>query len=169
VSTQIEDTSSPGKKLVDKVASVQVVDLAGSERASATDGPAKTGGVERKGTLKEGTAINKALFNLGMMVEAASKPPPSQANGQDLSDAQKAEKVALGIKLKAQDTLTKLLLDSIGGNVAAFLILAVRDQRQFFSEIKRSLEVSLVFSMYVSACPCASPVMGSSQCRRAPC
>ena len=53
---------------------------------------------------------------------------------------QKAEKVALGIRLRAQDTLTKLLLDSIGGNVAAFLIVAVRDQRHFFSEIKRSLE-----------------------------
>ena len=161
VSTQIEVASAPGKKLVDKVASVQVVDLAGSERAAATSGPAKTGGVDRKGTLKEGTAINKALFNLGMMVEAASKPPPAQSNGQNLSEAQKAEKVALGIRLRAQDTLTKLLLDSIGGNVAAFLILAVRDQRQFFSEIKRSLEVKL--HVHESVCSASASVTGSSQ------
>lgn len=35
---------------------------------------------------------------------------------------------------------SKLLLDSIGGNVASFLIVAVRDERKFFNEIKTSLE-----------------------------
>ena len=58
-----------------KVARIQVVDLAGSERASATDGEAKTGGVKNKGTLGQAISINKALFNLGLMVEAAAKEP----------------------------------------------------------------------------------------------
>ena len=52
-----------------------MVDLAGSERASATDGEAKTGGVKNKGTLGQAISINKALFNLGLMVEAAAKEP----------------------------------------------------------------------------------------------
>ena len=36
--------------------------------------------------------------------------------------------------------MTKLLLDSIGGNVLSFLIVAVRDEREFFAEIKGSLD-----------------------------
>ena len=127
------------QSLGNKVASIKVVDLAGSERASATDGEAKAGGVERKGTFKEATNINKALFNLGMMVEAASMTPPA-----NLSEKEKTEKVSLGIRTRASASiLTKLLLESIGGNVASFLIVAVRNERQYFSEIKRSLEVCM--------------------------
>ena len=136
--TGSEDATSLGNK----VAKIQVVDLAGSERASATDAPAKKGGVEKKGTFEEAKNINKALFALGMMVEAAAKPPPSKGtDGKVFSEEKKAEKVATNIRLQANNSLlTKLLLDSIGGNVASFLILAVRDERQFFSEIKSSLE-----------------------------
>lgn len=139
ITIKVTTGSGDVQSLGNKVASINVVDLAGSERMSATDGVAKAGGVDRKGTSKEATNINKALFNLGMMVEAASMTPPAH-----LSDKEKAEKLSLGIRTRASASiLTKLLLESIGGNVASFLIVAVRNERQYFSEIKRSLEVCM--------------------------
>jgi len=135
-------TGDPALPLNHKIAKLQIVDLAGSERASATDGKAKEGGVTHLGTLKEATAINKALYNLGMMVEAAGKPPKQKDNtGKPLSEEKQRSEVEKNIRLKSNDSvLTKLLLDSIGGNVASFLIVAVRDDRQYFAEIKSSLD-----------------------------
>lgn len=133
VSTGNDNSTS----LQNKIAKIQVVDLAGSERAAATDGPAKTGGVTRLGTFQEGNAINKSLYNLGLMVKAAGERPRKKG----LTDEQRAQEVAKNIRLQSNNSLlTKLLLDSIGGNVASFLIVAVRDERRFFNEIKSSLE-----------------------------
>jgi kinesin family protein 12 len=115
-------TGDPALPLNHKIAKIQIVDLAGSERASATDGKAKEGGVTHLGTLKEATAINKALYNLGMMVEAAGKPPKQKDNtGKPLSEEKQRSEVEKNIRLKSNDSvLTKLLLDSIGGNVPSF-------------------------------------------------
>ena len=92
------DTST---SLQNKVAKIQVVDLAGSERAAATDGPAKAGGVKRQGNFQEATAINKALFALGMMVEAAGRWPTKKG----LTDKQRAEEVAKNIRLQSNNSL----------------------------------------------------------------
>lgn len=62
------------------------------------------------------------------------KGPPKKPPPEHFTEAQKHDYNTKKIQLASKSSiLTKLLLDSIGGNSVSFLILAVRDEKQYFS------------------------------------
>jgi hypothetical protein len=116
----------------DHFANINIVDLAGSERSSATDRVSEDKSKITKrqpnfkgkiGTLDEGIAINQSLLALGDMIQSAQTRNPMK------------------IRISSRKSvLNRLLLDSIGGRNAAFLVVTVRDESNYLSEIKSSLE-----------------------------
>jgi hypothetical protein len=104
-------------------ANIKIVDLAGSEKLSATENVAQNPVRGKTGTRKEGIAINQSLLSLGNMIQSAQTGDP--------------------LKIRANSrgsVLTRILLDSIGGNNLAFLLIAVRDDAQYQGEINSSLD-----------------------------
>eukprot|EP01029_Cantina_marsupialis_P003180 TRINITY_DN1300_c0_g1_i1.p1 TRINITY_DN1300_c0_g1~~TRINITY_DN1300_c0_g1_i1.p1 ORF type:complete len:1068 (+),score=455.69 TRINITY_DN1300_c0_g1_i1:308-3205(+) len=89
-------------KATDKVAMINLIDLAGSERQSGTGASGQT--------LKEGCAINKSLSALGNVISALAKN----------SGGKKKEKVPY-----RDSVLTKLLMNSLGGNAKTVMIAAI--------------------------------------------
>eukprot|EP00941_MAST-03F_sp_MAST-3F-sp1_P002382 g2382.t1 len=93
------------------------IDLAGSEKVKTT----KVTGVE----LKEATSINRSLFTLGKIISLLS----------NRHDAELKKKSSIKSHIPYRDsTLTKLLMDSLGGTAKTLMIACVSPGSRFLNE-----------------------------------
>ncbi|CAF0841426.1 unnamed protein product [Brachionus calyciflorus] len=96
--------------VMQRVSVVDLVDLAGSERQSKT--------MASGDTLKEGIAINLSLTSLGNVISALA----SQSNGQN-------------VRVPYRDsTLTKLLMNALGGNSKTVMVAAISPSDNNYAE-----------------------------------
>ena len=116
-----------GKELT-KSSSINLVDLAGSERADATGATGQR--------LKEGAAINLSLTALGNVISALA----DQSNGKNTMVPYR------------DSSLTKLLMNALGGNSKTIMIAAISPADINFEESVSTLRYGK--SMFNSSYGC---------------
>ena len=112
-----------------KTSKMVFVDLAGSERLKQSQSIGEG--------VKETTNINRSLFALGNVISALSEKP---GRSRSRSSGTKASKEAPQIVVPYRDSiLTKLLMDSLGGNCLTIMIGCVTPSNAYIDETIQTL------------------------------
>eukprot|EP01138_Halocafeteria_seosinensis_P012701 gb/GECG01012977.1/.p1 GENE.gb/GECG01012977.1/~~gb/GECG01012977.1/.p1 ORF type:complete len:1054 (+),score=126.95 gb/GECG01012977.1/:1-3162(+) len=117
-----------------KTSKIVFVDLAGSERLKSTQSTGEG--------LKETTNINRSLFALGNVISALSEKPKRvhRQNSTSSLPATTKEKDVGQIVVPYRDSvLTKLLMDSLGGNCYTIMIACVTPSDAYVDETMNTL------------------------------